>query len=167
MVHGWGGRRGRASRATAGGGPSDFVLLLELGRKDGGRALASSSDFSPLRSNNLQITRLTYLHMTCRHLPIIYLSMLYPGASGHPQTKLHSSHRCTPRLSLYASPTIAPTPESLYIDFIPIRPRSCSKMMSWMVVVGANRLQMGMKPRHSVRGPSFLMIFTKQSPALE
>ena len=53
-----------------------------------------------------------------------------------------------------------------YKAFIPMAERSCSKMMSWSVVVGAKRDQMGMKPRHSVRGPSLRQILTKQSAAL-
>mmetsp|Transcript_29661 Transcript_29661/g.59898 ORF Transcript_29661/g.59898 Transcript_29661/m.59898 type:complete len:129 (-) Transcript_29661:659-1045(-) len=57
--------------------------------------------------------------------------------------------------------------KNYYIDFIPIKTRSCSKITSWMVVVGANRDQIGKNPRQRVRGPSFLIILMKQSPALE
>ena len=53
-----------------------------------------------------------------------------------------------------------------YGDFIPIIARNCSKITNCSVVVGANRDQMGMKPRQKVSGPSVVAILTMQSKAL-
>jgi len=41
---------------------------------------------------------------------------------------------------------------------------SCSKIMSWRQVVGANLDQIGMNPFQNPSGPSFLKIFMAQSP---
>ena len=57
--------------------------------------------------------------------------------------------------------------DDVYVAEMPANLENFSKKRSWSVVVGAIRAHMGMKPRQSAWGPSWVAIFANVSNKLK